>query len=191
MHEEAAFLNALAAEPADDATWLVYADWLEERGDPRADILRSAVALSRGIPPDELEATAQRFGRMKEALPEPWAEQVLHLWGSRPVRMRIVHVQILGNIPPQEMFDRAMTHLHCVLESGRVRRRDQVVIPLEDGGTRHERVDCLFDWRRTDYEEFTFGREPMVFGLMWPGHRRGALRGGLIVPRDTAPAATL
>jgi hypothetical protein len=84
------------------------------------------------------------------------------------------------------MFDRAMTHLLCVLESGRVRRGDQVVIPLEDGGTRHERVTCLFDVQRTDYDEMTFGCEPLVFGLMWPGHRRGALRGGLIVPREAA-----
>ena len=36
MSSEADFLAKLQAEPADDATRLVYADWLEERGDPSA-----------------------------------------------------------------------------------------------------------------------------------------------------------
>jgi uncharacterized protein (TIGR02996 family) len=92
MDEDVGFLNALTAQPADDATWLVYADWLEERGDPRADFLRSAVALSRAVLLDELVTAARRLGRMKGSLPEPWVNQVLRLWASRPLRMRIVHV---------------------------------------------------------------------------------------------------
>jgi uncharacterized protein (TIGR02996 family) len=37
---EKGFLRAIAASPDDDTTRLVYADWLEERGDLRAEYLR-------------------------------------------------------------------------------------------------------------------------------------------------------
>src|SRR5262245_30109619 len=40
------FLRAICDQPADDAPRLVYADWLEERGDPeRARFIRLQVAL--------------------------------------------------------------------------------------------------------------------------------------------------
>jgi uncharacterized protein (TIGR02996 family) len=34
------FLQSIQADPVDEVNFLVYADWLEERGDPRADFLR-------------------------------------------------------------------------------------------------------------------------------------------------------
>jgi uncharacterized protein (TIGR02996 family) len=40
MNDEASFLRAILAAPQDDALKSVYADWLEERGDPRAGYLR-------------------------------------------------------------------------------------------------------------------------------------------------------
>jgi uncharacterized protein (TIGR02996 family) len=40
VNEEAGFIAALFAEPDDRTTLLVYADWLDERGDPRAEFLR-------------------------------------------------------------------------------------------------------------------------------------------------------
>ena len=40
MNEEAGFVAALLAEPDDHTAMLVYADWLDERGDPRAAYLR-------------------------------------------------------------------------------------------------------------------------------------------------------
>ena len=46
MSEEAAFLAQLRADPADDVTRLVYADWLEERGDERAAFLRAEQQLA-------------------------------------------------------------------------------------------------------------------------------------------------
>jgi uncharacterized protein (TIGR02996 family) len=50
---EADLLAAVAANPADDATRLVYADWLEDRGDPRGPFLRrfvDAVQKGRELP---------------------------------------------------------------------------------------------------------------------------------------------
>jgi uncharacterized protein (TIGR02996 family) len=50
MTEEAAFLRAIAASPTDNTTRLVYADWLDERGDAlstvKANYLRTDVRLS-------------------------------------------------------------------------------------------------------------------------------------------------
>lgn len=43
---EEAFLQAIAEHPDDDHYRLVYADWLEDQGDPRAKLVR----ISRGVP---------------------------------------------------------------------------------------------------------------------------------------------
>src|SRR5262249_17492289 len=48
--DEAAFLAAIAEAPDDRATRLVYADWLEERGDPRAELVRIEEER-RAVPP--------------------------------------------------------------------------------------------------------------------------------------------
>jgi uncharacterized protein (TIGR02996 family) len=45
-----AFLQAIKEEPADDTPRLILADWLEERGDPRGELLRLQVQLARVIP---------------------------------------------------------------------------------------------------------------------------------------------
>ena len=45
--DHAGFLEAIAAHPDDDAPRLVYADWLEERGDPRGAFIRLQCALER------------------------------------------------------------------------------------------------------------------------------------------------
>jgi uncharacterized protein (TIGR02996 family) len=41
MNEEAGFLEAIAANPGDETHVLVFADWLEDRGDPRGQWIRS------------------------------------------------------------------------------------------------------------------------------------------------------
>jgi uncharacterized protein (TIGR02996 family) len=43
MTDERAFLMAILERPDDDAAKLIYADWLEERGDPRSEFLRGMV----------------------------------------------------------------------------------------------------------------------------------------------------
>src|SRR5215208_4409122 len=44
MNEEAGFIAALLAAPNDRTAMLVYADWLDERADPRAEYLRMVAA---------------------------------------------------------------------------------------------------------------------------------------------------
>jgi uncharacterized protein (TIGR02996 family) len=50
MHDEEGFLHAIKANPRDDVPRLVYADWLEERGDPRGDFIRLHLALTAAAP---------------------------------------------------------------------------------------------------------------------------------------------
>jgi uncharacterized protein (TIGR02996 family) len=45
MKEEEALLAGIIADPHEDTGWLVLADWLEERNDPRAEILRLVFKL--------------------------------------------------------------------------------------------------------------------------------------------------
>jgi uncharacterized protein (TIGR02996 family) len=47
MTSEQAFLKEIFARPDDDAPRLVYADWLEERGDPRGEFIRVQIELAR------------------------------------------------------------------------------------------------------------------------------------------------
>ena len=50
MSDELSFLRAVSASPDDDTVRLVYADWLEERNDPRAAFLRLEAAARRAGP---------------------------------------------------------------------------------------------------------------------------------------------
>jgi uncharacterized protein (TIGR02996 family) len=45
-----AFIRAIIAEPDDDVPRLVYADWLDERGDPRGEFIRVQCALASWPP---------------------------------------------------------------------------------------------------------------------------------------------
>jgi uncharacterized protein (TIGR02996 family) len=47
MNDDHAFLRAIADAPYDDAPRLVYADWLDERGDPRGEYLRLDYQLAQ------------------------------------------------------------------------------------------------------------------------------------------------
>jgi len=52
MSQEDAFIEAILQNPGDDTPQLVYADWLEERGDPRSEIMRARCRLA-GLPADD------------------------------------------------------------------------------------------------------------------------------------------
>ncbi len=48
MAAEADYLRAVLANPADDGPRLAFADWLDERGDPRADCVRRSRVVAPG-----------------------------------------------------------------------------------------------------------------------------------------------
>jgi uncharacterized protein (TIGR02996 family) len=56
MPTERDFLDAIHAAPDDATTKLVFADWLEEQGDPRSDLLRCLVDWQDESTPDPHEA---------------------------------------------------------------------------------------------------------------------------------------
>jgi uncharacterized protein (TIGR02996 family) len=64
MTDERAFREAIIANPTDDGSRLVYADWLEERGDLRGEFLRIKTALAR-MPRKDKQQTRLRK-RLKE-----------------------------------------------------------------------------------------------------------------------------
>lgn len=75
--QEAAFLQAIRQNPTDTSTHLVYADWLEERGDVRAEFLRLHAILS-SVAPDHLgrmEAEGE-LSRLRKAGDHEWLDIV-------------------------------------------------------------------------------------------------------------------
>ena len=91
MSEEQTFLNAIAASPFDDTPRLVYADWLDEHGEPaKAAYLRlvvSLVPLLEGEDPDP--AATERLLENATLLPLDWrmataARFMVVLYGFEP-----------------------------------------------------------------------------------------------------------
>jgi uncharacterized protein (TIGR02996 family) len=72
--DEDALLAAVAAAPLDDAPRLVYADWLQDRGDEaRADYLRAVVALTH---PPEQPAAVEKCVALADTLDADWRRAV-------------------------------------------------------------------------------------------------------------------
>jgi uncharacterized protein (TIGR02996 family) len=68
MKQDEAFLRAIIENPDDDGLRLMYADWLEEHGDPRGEFIRVQVALA-GMPehyPRRGELEARERALLKE-----------------------------------------------------------------------------------------------------------------------------
>jgi uncharacterized protein (TIGR02996 family) len=67
------FLRELLAHPGDKVTRLVYADWLDERDDPRGEFLRLEVRLSE-LEPDTAEhaAVGALLQQMRSTLDPDW-----------------------------------------------------------------------------------------------------------------------
>jgi uncharacterized protein (TIGR02996 family) len=76
MSSHESFLEALKADPGDDVTRLVYADWLEEQGDARGEFLRLEVELSRLPDHDErYPALEEELAHRREPLSPEWVKQ--------------------------------------------------------------------------------------------------------------------
>jgi uncharacterized protein (TIGR02996 family) len=73
MDEENGFIQAILADPENEALRLIYADWLEERGDPRGDFLRLDCALRRMSKDEEdYAATEARWREMRAVFQPDW-----------------------------------------------------------------------------------------------------------------------
>lgn len=73
MSDEAAFLEALQANPADDTARLVYADWLDEHDQPqKASYLRLVVDFAQRDGDLATVPGAERFAKLATALADDW-----------------------------------------------------------------------------------------------------------------------
>lgn len=103
MSVEESLLAQLAEHPEDDVTRLVYADWLEERDDARAEYLRAEVELG-GVFSDILraEAVQAQLRELRAGLDPDW---LLHagkrfdvwLFGYPPV-MKIAVIKVIREL---------------------------------------------------------------------------------------------
>jgi uncharacterized protein (TIGR02996 family) len=93
MSEEAAFLTAIRAAPDDLTTRGAYADWLEERGDPRTEFVRLAIALAE---------TATRIRELAPSLAPEWIRSLARPWPSAPqVANRIAAIRGPSKFVPE------------------------------------------------------------------------------------------
>ena len=73
MSDDHAFLRAVMANPADKLLRLVYADWLDERGDPRGEYLRVQIRLDETSSLDEqYQPLRARSEELLAVIPENW-----------------------------------------------------------------------------------------------------------------------
>lgn len=69
--DEPDFLAAIAADPDDDGAWHVYADWLEEQADPRAELLRLHLERAGGPSVERRDALNARIDELEAQYWEP------------------------------------------------------------------------------------------------------------------------
>lgn len=83
MSDRDALLHAIAARPEEDTPRLMYADWLEENGEPeRADFVRTQVLLARpGLPPAEKYPLVKRNVFYLTTGVRHWKDQLPHVGG--------------------------------------------------------------------------------------------------------------
>lgn len=74
MFEERAFLSAIMANPDDQTTKLVYADWLADRDDSRAEIVRLKVQIAAHH--DGWIEARERLRALEPTAPMKWLVQI-------------------------------------------------------------------------------------------------------------------
>jgi uncharacterized protein (TIGR02996 family) len=170
-HDHERFLAALRHDPADIAAWQVFADFLEEQGDPTCEFIRLSLELTLGkTPHGSAEASIGRFEALWPKAIQEVRELLASYRSTLPVRFRVIERIWMGETPPQEMFDDERTLATGYLEAGTI----QVLMDLGVG----KRADGRPEWLRTiicwprKYENApaAAGKEPIRLGLGWDGH---------------------
>jgi uncharacterized protein (TIGR02996 family) len=105
MSRDRSFVDAVRARPDDDDLRLVYADWLEEQGDPRGPFLRAACRL-RALPAGA-EAAALLRARLRELRPgvaAEWLAVVCRPLAEDEVREAVFRLKFLEHNPEEVRF---------------------------------------------------------------------------------------
>src|SRR5688572_27811799 len=122
--DEAALYEAVLANPADDAPRLVYADWLDERGDRRGEYLRVDLELSKCARPEDIPD--QEFRRISEQRyridsdwltevsvgPSGWVKRLVYDSSEPP------YDQLSQYVPTWRQVECGFTHVRWLLHSG-------------------------------------------------------------------------
>jgi uncharacterized protein (TIGR02996 family) len=97
MTEEAAFLEAILREPADETVRLVYADWLEERDDVRAEFLRVEHYLRQTtVQEPDYPAALARWLQLHERVPADWVGSLGRRVHGLPLPLELVDLLAAG-----------------------------------------------------------------------------------------------
>lgn len=137
MHnDEPSLLDAIHERPDDDLPRLVYADWLEERGDPRAEFIRVQCQLAEGGADDERRpALLHREAQLLAEHGAKWSAPLSALATRWLFRRGFVHH---ATLPARVFLDRG-TELFAAAPLRRVRLTDldqRVVVGTELGDSR-------------------------------------------------------
>jgi uncharacterized protein (TIGR02996 family) len=93
MNDDAGFIRAIQEDLNDDGLRLIYADWLEERGDIRAEYLRLECQL-KSIP--------ARLAQLRERIDPAWLAAVSKRWKvvlvSFPPERKIYMIKVVREV---------------------------------------------------------------------------------------------
>jgi uncharacterized protein (TIGR02996 family) len=113
--EESGFLQAIADNWDDDVARLVYADWLEERGDVRGEFLRLECRLAKRSPGDRrCRRIRDRLRRIARTQDPHWLRSVCRVrdtWGLREKLQEVVSHILAGFTanPPRDRWERRLS----------------------------------------------------------------------------------
>src|SRR5262245_42453878 len=86
MKHEDTFLQAVQAEPANEQVRLVYADWLEERGDGRAELIRVMEEMAtHPVYSDRHAELRPRRDELRAKADKGWLERMGYVPTHRPM----------------------------------------------------------------------------------------------------------
>lgn len=146
---EANFLQAIASEPEEDAHRLAYADWLEERSDPRGEYIRLACELQNVTSREESDAIWERMKVLRDTHSRKWFGHVLPYVDDFQTRRGFIETaylsrrqltrweEMLNKIPTlrQVVVRKAGRHVQYLTDSPRTKQIERIDvgrIPSED-----------------------------------------------------------
>lgn len=175
MSNETAFLQAIRAKLHDDLPRLVYADWLEERGDPRHEFLRLECELvrtwSHTTPRPDLFA---RLVALRAQFDSDWLAQVRRCTTPTPP------VDVAEIIPDLKSMAQTTVRLHprpgeAPIDASKI--GGKFLWPAKEDWPHCAEHDCPFVcalqlWKE-DVPEVGFKPGTDLFQLLWCPHNHG------------------